>query len=390
MALRAAQGTGPCAPHEVAPNVWVTPLCKALPVVRTAPSARALAFRSRQAPPLEVDHRRDGLEGPVKNQEQVGICWAFALSTTMENAIRRSGRQDVIAPLHVVAARLWDELWKDPSSKRAVTLEPTWPYDPKKACELSEDSQEVWCEQSYGVRPGSWRSDPALVAEVERADLAGYYSIAHVEHLPTEPADPEEIAALLAAGEAIWASFGLEWNAWSWTGIGKDGVIPDYEVEETRHAVVLAGYRTVGFSRQFLLHNSWGETWGAGGFAWISETMVRRFLRSALTVQVEVTGTPPSAQTGQAPGPTVPPSTATCPPGQARDAVLATCVPACPDGSMPAVGFCLPGAPTTRPTSECPAGQARDMLTGACLPLCPPGQGRVGGLCLPLPTGAGY
>jgi hypothetical protein len=326
----------------------------------------------------------------MKNQQQVGICWAFALSTTMENAIRRQGRQDLVSPLHAVSTNQWDELWTNaPPKSRPLTTESAWPYDPKKACAFNEDSQEVWCEKSYGVRPGSWRSDPELVSEAAHADAVAQYRIVAVEHLRTEPVDPEELIAILANGEDVWASFGLEWRAWDYRGTGPDGVIPDYFVEDTRHAVVISGYRTTGLTRQFLLHNSWGETWANGGFAWISEAMVRTFLRRAFTIQVAPLGSAPLPGPAPAPQPQPAPSTGGCPAGHVPDAVLRTCVAACPNGSAPAVGFCLPSGSQPVMTS-CPSGQVRDMLTGACLPLCPTGQARVGGACLPIPTGVGW
>src|SRR5436305_1387314 len=53
--------------------------------------------------PASVDLRGQGFDGPVKDQQQAGVCWSFALSTVMDNALRRAGRTEVMAPLHIVA-----------------------------------------------------------------------------------------------------------------------------------------------------------------------------------------------------------------------------------------------------------------------------------------------
>lgn len=375
--LVAAAGRGPCAPTEVAPHVWFAPDCSgsSRPAITSSPFVQQRALSSSTiALPSEVDLRRQGLDGPVKYQQMVGVCWAFAVSTAMDNALRRAGNSDVVAPMHVIAADPWRDIWAKGHSSKALTLEAAWPYDPVKACKLNESPSEVWCEKAYHVKPGSWRSDPSLVEEVARANQSGVYTITRAESVQTS--NTTQMASVLASGQSIYAAFDYNKDAWGAVGSG-GSVIPDYERGEGGHAVVIVGFRTRQNGRQFLLHNSWGTEWRDGGYAWISEAMVRRHLKEAFTLEVSAPlgNARPSGQTpnGQSP------ADAGCAPGQARDTVLGWCAPACPGGSAPTATFCP--AAGAKPTG-CAAGQVRNWLTGSCEAACRNGLPPIAGVCL--------
>jgi hypothetical protein len=329
--------------------------------------------------PEYVDHRQGGFEGPIKNQQAVGACTAFSLSTAMDHAIRRMGRPDTVAPLHV-----WSKyavpvmgLAGDETVNENITLEQTWPYDPVKACKLLKDPTDS-CGVAYGVQSGSGQFDPVLRAEQQSADGQGRYKIEAIEQLETRPVNTQDLAAVLAGGDDLWASFWVDSEAWQNRSL-RDGVLPDYvQNDGSGHAVVLAGYRTVAGSKQFLIHNSWGTGWGQGGYAWMSEATVQRQIRSAYKVRVVGAQAPSQPQ----------PNASGCPTGQVRDAVLGTCVAPCASGSAPAAGVCLPTIPGfpqpgQQQPNNCPAGQAPDMMSGQCLPLCPNGMPAIGGMCLP-------
>ncbi len=398
--LLAYGGSGPCAPAQVAPGVWFSPDCGFTQQRRIAGSPgvpyKSLSGLPSNLPPV-VDFRTNGMDGPVKYQQMVGVCWAFALSTAMDNAIRRAGRSEVVAPMHVLASSTWDDIWQKGKSDRELTLEQVWPYDPVKACKLTESKSEVWCEQAYHVQPGSWRSDPALVAEVENANRSGAFHIAKVEQL--KPSDTDQLAAVLAQGQAVYLSF--EYNKQAWGAIGDSNpVIPDYSAEEGGHAVVAVGYRYAGPARQFLLHNSWGPEWREGGYAWISDTMVRAHVKDAFALEVKAAANggevkpPPVPGPGGAlpwpfpfpmPGGGAPPSS-DCPAGQARDVIFGACVASCAGGVPPVAGICATGPGSGgqgTPPSGCPAGQVLDWLTRACSPQCKNGLPPVGGMCMP-------
>jgi hypothetical protein len=359
-----AAGRGPCSPLQVAPGRWIAPDCSqtfAQPLARSPFVPRHQSFSQfnlkAEAPlPPAVDLRVQGLDGPVKSQEMVGICWAFAMSTVMDNAIRRAGRQDVIAPLHVLSSHLWRDVWQNGRSERAITLEPSWPYDPVKACKLNEDPGEIWCEEAYHVKPGSWRSDPALVAEVDRANRSGAFKVTKIESLDVRPGNPDQIARILVSGKSIWAAFDFDREAWGDSG-NSNPVLPDWEGADGGHAVVLVGYRTTPSGRQFLLHNSWGSDWRERGYAWVSEAMVRRHLMDAFTLEVsnpnklEIPRIDPVAT-----------SSNDCPPGVQPDSLL---------------GFLC------RPATTSPSGPTRGNASKANVTICPNGFPAIAGVCFP-------
>jgi hypothetical protein len=237
------------------------------------------------------------------------------------------------------------------------------------------------CTTAYGVSSGSEGFDPALKSEHSNADASGRYKLAAIEQLRAKPADPNEIAAVLATGDDVWVSFSVNDQAWMSRSL-QNAIIPDYDVtDDTGHAVVLAGYRTLpNGTKQFLIHNSWSPRWGDNGYGWISEAMVSRHTRAAYHVRVADGAGSPS-QPGQ-------PAASGCPAGQTKDPVFGMCIPGLPGGlpgGLPAPGQ-APSPQQPKPQQgSCPQGQAPDMMSGQCTNVCPGGGPTVGGMCLPIP-----
>ncbi len=326
----------------------------------------------------------------------------MSLSSAMDNAVRRMGRQDVVSALH-----LWSRYGVgitgragDSNVGKSVALEQTWAYDPVKACKLSKSAMDT-CGVAYGVSSSSEAFDPGLKAEHAGAEAAGRYQLSKIEGAPhAKPAgNPRRrLVAVLSGGDDVWISFSVNDQAWLSRAL-QNGVIPDYEaVDDTGHAVVLAGYRTLpNGTKQFLVHNSWSARWGDNGYGWISEAMVTKYTRAAYRVRVadgrggsvptapsvpSVPGMPaaPGAP-GQAPG------GGECPAGQVQAPIFGTCVP----GGIPG----LPGAQGQGPAptkqappaqGSCPQGQATDVMSGQCTAACAGGAPAVGGMCLPFPS----
>ena len=412
-AVQSLQGQVACAPREVAPGVFASFDCGPHKDVlhAIAPTVR-MSFVTGPLPPF-VDHRITGLEGPVKNQGAVGTCTAMSLSSAMDHAVRKMGRGDVVSALHVWSKYAVSSMGVagDQTEGERIALEGAWPYDPVKACKLLREPFDS-CGKAYNVTSGTGDLDGSLRAERKGADGAGKYRIAAIEQLRSRPADLDEMAAVLAGGDAVWASFSVS-DAWNGGNLKSGAVIPDYDVTENAgHAVVLAGYRSSGGRRQFLVHNSWSQRWGEGGYGWISDTMVQRHLRAAYKVRIAEGG-------GPGPNPNPNPGSNACPAGQAPDSVLGSCAPLCASGSAPAAGVCLPsipgfpapgGLPTlpgmpgpgARPfplpfpipgvqpgpapapqSGSCPQGQVADVVTRQCANVCPGGAPPMGGLCMP-------
>jgi hypothetical protein len=336
--------------------------------------------------PAAVDLRTANLDGPIKDQGAVGTCTAVSLSTAMEVAIRKQAKPDVVSPLHVWSQYAMPNMGVagDSTENQTLATESSWGYDPAKACAMMKIPADD-CGEAYGVTSGSGAFDPVLQGEKRQADGAGKFKLTQVEEF-SKPTNPEEMAAVLAGGDAIWIALSVDPASWKTSNM-RDGVIPDYsQVGQTGHAVTFVGYRTTSSGKQFLIHNSWGEKWGQGGYGWISENMVRNYTRNAYKVVVD-------GQSGPNPGGgTNPPASNGCPAGQMKDAVSGQCANACPSGSAPAAGVCLPAVPGFprpgggQPNNQgggCPQGQVKDSVSGQCGAACPSGSAPMGGLCMP-------
>lgn len=340
--------------------------------------------------PASVDHRALGIEGPIKDQGVVGSCTAFSLSTVMDNAIRRLNSADVVSSMHV-----WSR-YADPTMQAAeaasenhpLSLWSDYPYDQSVACRM--ETQDDGCAELLvpHVQVNSAASDPGIQAQIHQADARGRYTITEIDQIT--PIDPDAIALELATGRDVWLALGVSQDAWTGPAVQATGVVPDWLVEDGGHAVALAGYRATPTGRQFLVHNSWGQSWGQGGYAWISDAMIRNHSQYAYTIAVldrAAPAPPPTpVPTPQPNGPSV------CPAGYTQVAGLPLCQHACTtNADCGAGGTCVslvPGGGAnvcvgTNPSTDddCGEGQLVDIVTGKCAPSCANGLRPAAGWC---------
>jgi hypothetical protein len=301
----------------------------------TAPVSGAL--------PDAVDHRSDGTEGPIKDQGQVGSCTSFSLSSAMDNGIRRQNKGDTTSSLHIWSHYGYPAMQNAATAtlNRAIAPWATWPYDERIACELDESGEPGDCgPYSPPVQQGGWQSDANTKNAQANADKAGIWKVTEFDASPT---DANSIATLLAGGSDVWFSMDIG-NSW----MNPNGdTIADWDDNsiDGGHAVLFSGYRHVNGQRQFLVHNSWGSQWGNNGYAYISEAMVTRYIKTAYKVVVASTVSPPTPPTPVSPANN--PNALTdddCPANQLVDSVTGLCANMCPDDSRPANGQCGGGS----------------------------------------------
>jgi len=241
--------------------------------------------------PSHIDLRAHGLSGPVRDQAQVGACAGFAMTTVLDNFARRQGRREDLSALHVFSIYNLEDDGRGFSRAlraRPITHEAVWPYNPVVACRFADGHTGEGCAEVYRVPQDSARGDGYLMARKTDADRRGRFQIVGYEELPTDPVDPEQIAMVLASGEAIWAAFAFYRPAWQSISGNRGSVLPYFppHLQHSSHAVTLEGYRSTPRGRQFLIHNSWGLDWGEGGYAWVDETTLRAHLNTAYRVLV--------------------------------------------------------------------------------------------------------
>lgn len=252
------------------------------------PGASTNTGTERGSYPSVVDHRGEALEGPIKNQGYVGSCTAFALSATLDNAIRRAGLQEASSPSHIWSFYAVPKMSAagDTNLGQSITSWTNWPYSGKEACKMSSPQYED-CGDVYGVRPGTARQDSAYVANLNKATQSGNFKIGAIEQLKTLPPDMDELQATLASGADLWIAMKIDGSKFSKLN---NYVIPDWTTAQISggHAMSMAGYRVLANGkREFLLHNSWGTSWGDQGYAWVSEKMVQTMMHYAFRVKME-------------------------------------------------------------------------------------------------------
>jgi len=253
----------------------------------------------------------------------------------MDNAIRRQNGAMTTSTLHI-----WSHYGNpivqnagDKNLKKPIAPWESWPYDERVACELDQSADHDCGPYTPPVTQGSGAHDATLQAKVKDSDERGQWSVTEYDRIPS---DPDTLAAILATGTDVWTSMdiGTTWlttvgeNIVDWTALNTDG----------GHAFVLAGYRHVGGQRQFLVHNSWGATWGDKGYAYVSEAMIKGFLKTSYKVVV-------ASKTAPAPVPTETNKLTDddCATDQVVDSVTGQCGKICPNDSRPANGKCTAG-----------------------------------------------
>ncbi len=255
--------------------------------------------------PTAVDHRAQGLVGPVRDQGETGSCSANAIASLVDTFVlqRRLAPQQASA-LHVFAiyehtavTGAKDDNIGNLRKVAGITSEAVWPYDPVKACRVALGSAVSGCDTAYGVQAGSGYTDPVIVAERQRADGMPIYRVTGLEVVADAPDRDAEIMKLLASGEAVYLSVDMAIN-WSIAGPGgfHGDVLPPPGSYYGSHALLAQGYRATATGTQFLVQNSWGTGWGQGGFVWIPEDIFKSRVRGVYRVHVDLVAP-------QAPGP---------------------------------------------------------------------------------------
>ena len=282
--------------------------------------------------PNSVDHRAQNLEGPIKNQGGVGSCTGHSLSSALDNAAIRAGnlkpgdRDRMTSPMHVWSRYGLPNMGAaaDGNIAQPVAVYTAWPQNDKEACMLFQGrgSYATECAEAYGVKANGWREDKNLMARYDKSQSEGIYKISSIEKLQVEPPNMEEMLGILASGADIWAAFLIDGSYWTNKKM-KNAVIPDWGEPQSGHAVVISGYRETPTGKQFLIHNSWGTSWGDGGYAWVSEKMVVKNLYYAYRVKI-TNGVPKEDLTDD-----------DCAPDELVDLTTGLCALICADDSRP-------------------------------------------------------
>ncbi len=190
--------------------------------------------------------------GAARAQGLRHTCLAFAVTTAHENHDAR------VQPTLAVEVLYWGAKQCDGNTRPGTTFtaaatamrqwgqpeEPFWPYDPLR------DDQEP------GYAP------PAAAINPVNCVFAGLRRITPTAAEVTDELDQDRVVVI---GVPTWRQLRRP-------VAGRLTIPTSADLDGGFHAMAVVGYRTD--TGEFLLRNSWGQSWGQQGHAWIAMAFV--------------------------------------------------------------------------------------------------------------------
>ena len=223
----------------------------------------------------------------ILDQGQEGACTGFALAAVANYLLHNQGQTRRVSPhmLYAMARRYdeWPGEWYEGSSARGA--------------------MKGWLR--HGVaQPALWDSaremTPAVVDDAMSCPGGAYYRVNHrqVRDMHSALAEVGILYATLMVHEG-WFKPGPDKVTIAYHERGKPRtltlpVITRQGRADAGHAVAIVGYAAAGF----IVQNSWGPSWGAGGFALLP---YEDYLQNATDVWVAQLGVPLSVDVWSSP-----------------------------------------------------------------------------------------
>jgi hypothetical protein len=245
------------------------PMVAAVPVARQLPSQRIVRadaldlrdwlYRPRigEAPPATLLPPR---LRPVSNQGRSSACTGFALASVIEYLLDRAGRpvEAISGNMLYDMARRYDEWAENDQQDQGSSLRGAlrgWYYHGASA-------HGLWVGASM---PGASLDEGDWWLDAVKRPLGAYFRV-QTDMIP-------DIHSALGETGVLYAS-ALTHAGWDALHHAEPSAVPStpqgLPVIEAREGLPDAGhaFAIVGYSeRGLVIHNSWGESWGAGGFA---------------------------------------------------------------------------------------------------------------------------
>jgi hypothetical protein len=341
---------------------WVPLQCIAPPSGPHRAAEVVVAYDAMRSPieqlPRMVDHRADGTEGPIRKQDGPE-CTTFAFTSALDHAYARWAG----APGNFSVMQVWGRYHKKREHEAAdanigdvISSESDWPYDAGLA--------NSWSACHSKETPGTTCGQLVDNGKLEGVDAKAIAMITKIEVVPTSQLDV--LREKLAAGQDVVVTVRMPSMATAGHPGEKYvvGIPPNDPGKPPRgeHAILLAGYALTPNGNYYLVHNSWGTSWGDEGYAWLHEDFLRAYWTDKLMVipylePLQVSRRRASAESGLG---------GACDGDEVPDSISGLCAGRCPDGGPRHNDVCARAG-------ECSRGQVN--LSGECLLAAPTGSG---------------
>lgn len=191
--------------------------------------------------PNDIDWRTKGVVTPVKNQGGCGSCWAFAATETMESCVAiATGKLLTLSEQDVVSCSKNPKHCGGTGGCQGATAEIGIDYVAQKGIASEAD-------YPYRAITGTCKQTK------KSAKVSNYTKLAENKYAPLLKA----VGTVGPIAISVCADFADYEN-----GVF-DGCKPGCVID---HGVVAVGYGTQAGTDYWLVRNSWGKSWGTGGY----------------------------------------------------------------------------------------------------------------------------
>lgn len=238
--------------------------------------------------PLTSDWRDRGAVTPVKDQGNCGSCWAFSAIGNIEGQWAASGN-----PLTALSEQMLVSCDKVDGGCNGGIMDQAWDWI------IANHSGEVYTEASYPYTSGGGSTAACQTNGKVGAKITGHVALAE---------DEDVIAAWLANNGPI--SIAVDASTWQ---LYFGGVVSNCFSQQLNHGVLLVGYNNEANPPYWIVKNSWGASWGEGGYIRLAkgtnQCMMKEYAVSSTiggpTPSTSSTAAPPTTSSAPQPSSTV-------------------------------------------------------------------------------------
>ena len=229
-------------------------------VRRLGPAAksRALLRSGGEDLPAKWDSREEGWVSSVKNQGNIGACWAFATFAVLETQLLKAGRGEYdLSEKNMVSLSGFD-----------LTPDDGGDYYMSAAYLLRWGGAVAESNDVYKSSIGDWTASPMLAPEVH------VQNVVWTPQFGTSDSEVQELKCAIANYGAAAVSIGWS-SSYQWTNTYYNSYS-----SRNNHAVAVVGWdddfpasafrKTAPGNGAWLIKNSWGKSGVGKGFFWVS------------------------------------------------------------------------------------------------------------------------